>query len=74
MEDFGEKMLTVLIAVVLFFALIGVIIGQTTSLSWNALNIGGTTVNLSFVPYVLVLVIVIGVIILAYRYMLKKNK
>lgn len=74
MEDFGEKMLTVLIAVVLFFALIGVIIGQTTSLTWSALNIGGTIVNLSFVPYVLVLVIVIGVIILAYRYMLKKHK
>ena len=74
MDGFAEKILDVLIAVVLFFAIIGVIITSTTGLDWSALNVGGTTTNLSFVPYLIVLIIVIGVVVLVYRYMLHKKK
>lgn len=74
MDGFAEKILDVLIAVVLFFAIIGVIITSTTGLNWSALNVGGTVTNLSFVPYLIVLIIVIGVVVLVYRYMLHKKK
>jgi RsiW-degrading membrane proteinase PrsW (M82 family) len=74
MDGFTEKILDVLIAVVIFFALIGVIITATTGLNWSALNIGGTTTNLSWVPYILVLVIVVGAVVLVYRFMLHKGK
>jgi hypothetical protein len=73
MEGFTEKILDVLIAVVLFFALIGVILTSTNTsgFTWGAVNVGGSLKDLSFVPYIIVLVIVIGAIVLVYRYMLK---
>lgn len=76
MEGFTEKILDVLIAVVLFFALIGVIITSTNSsgFTWSAVNVGGSVKDLSFVPYIIVLVILIGVVVLVYRYMLKHKK
>jgi len=74
MDGFTEKILDVLIAVVLFFALVGVILTSTTGLNWSAVNIGGTTTNLSFVPYLIVLIICIGVVVLVYRYMLSSKK
>ena len=74
MEGFTEKILDVLIAVVLFFAIIGVILTSTTGLNWSAINVGGTVTNLSFVPYLIVLIIVIGVVVLIYRAMLTKKK
>ena len=73
MDGFTEKILDVLNAVVILFALIGVIITATTGLNWSALNIGGTTTNLSWVPYILVLVIVVGAVVLVYRFMLHKK-
>jgi uncharacterized membrane protein len=73
MDGFTEKILDVLIAVVIFFALIGVIVSATIGLNWGALNIGGTVYNLSWVPYVIVLVILVGAVVLVYRFMLKKK-
>lgn len=76
MDGFTEKILDVLIAVVIFFALIGVIITSTNSASftWDAVNVGGTSYNLSWVPYILVLIILVGAVVLVYRYMLKHKK
>ena len=74
MDGFTEKILDVLIAVVLFFALVGVILTSTTGLNWSVVNIGGTNTNLSFVPYLIVLIICIGVVVLVYRYMLSSKK
>lgn len=76
MDGFTEKILDVLIAVVLFFALIGVIITSTNSsgFTWSAVNVGGSSKDLTFVPYIIVLVIVIGAIVLVYRYMLKGKR
>lgn len=75
MDGFTEKILDVLIAVVIFFALIGVIIGATNSasFSWGAVNIGGTVYDFAWVPYILVLVILVGAVVLVYKYMLKKK-
>ena len=74
MDGFTEKILDVLIAVVIFFALIGVIITSTNGLDWSALNVGGVITNLSWVPYILVLVILVGAVVLVYRFMLSKKK
>ncbi len=71
MDGFVEKMLDVLIALAIFFALIGVIIGFTNGLNWSALNVGGTVTSFSWVPYILILVVLIGTVVLTYRYMLK---
>ena len=69
MDGFVDKLLDVLLALVIFFALIGVIISQTNGLNWATLNIGGTVTNLSWVPYVIVLVVVIVAVLLVYKYM-----
>lgn len=76
MDGFVDKILDVLIAVVIFFALIGVILGATNTggLTWSALNIAGTSRDFSWVPYILVLVILVGVVFIVYRYMLRKKK
>lgn len=74
MDGFTEKILDVLIAVVIFFALIGVIFTSSTGLNWSAVNIGGTSTNLSWVPYILILVICVGAVVLVYRFMLHKGK
>jgi hypothetical protein len=72
MKGFTEKILDVLIAVVIFFALIGVIISATNT--WSAVNVGGTVYNFAWVPYVLILVILVGAVMLVYRYMLTHKK
>jgi uncharacterized membrane protein len=76
MKGFTEKILDVLIAVVIFFALIGVIISATNSstFTWSAVNVGGTVYNFAWVPYVLILVILVGAVMLVYRYMLTHKK
>jgi hypothetical protein len=74
MKGFTEKILDVLIACVIFFALIGVIVGSTnSSVTWSALNVGGTIKDFSYVPYILILVILVGAVLLVYNYMLKKK-
>lgn len=74
MDDYVDKLILVLLGLVIFFALIGVIISQSNTVNWAALNVGGQTVNLSFAPYVIILVVVIATIIIVYRYMLKHRK
>ena len=75
MEGFTEKLLDVLLAVIIFFALIGVIIGATNgTLDWGAVNISGTLYDLSWVPYVLVLIIVVSAVVLVVKYMRGKHK
>ena len=74
MEGFVNKILDVLLALVIFFALIGVIITSTNGISWGALNIGGTVTNLAWAPYVIVLVIVVGAVYLVYKYMITHKK
>ena len=74
MDGFVEKVLDVLLALIIFFALLGVILDATNTVSWSALNIGGSVKNFAWVPYVLVLVILIAVVILVYRYFLKHKK
>lgn len=76
MDGFTNKLLDVLLACVIFFALIGVIISSTNSsgFTWSAVNVAGTSRDLSFAPYIIVLVIVVGAVILVYRYMLHKKK
>lgn len=73
MDGFVDKILDVLIAVVIFFALIGVIITATNGLAWKTLNVAGTVYDLSWVPYILVLVILVGAVILVYKFMLKRK-
>lgn len=75
MKGFTEKILDVLIACVIFFALIGVIVSSTnTNLTWSAVNVGGSQKDFSYVPYILVLVILVGAVLLVYRYMLSHKK
>ena len=46
---------------------------NSASFVWTAVNVGGTVYNLAWVPYILVLVILVGAVVLVYRYMLKKK-
>lgn len=75
MIDLPEKLLDVLIAIVMFFALIGVIFtsANPSSLNWGVVNVGGTNYNLTWVPYILILVILVGAVILVYKYMVDKK-
>lgn len=73
MEGLTEKLLDILIGLVIFFALLGVIVTATGTIAWATLNIGGTVYNLAWAPYIIVLVIVVAVVVLTYRYMLKKG-
>lgn len=74
MDGFTEKVLDVVLGAVIFFALIGVIVTSTNGTTWSALNVGGTNYNLAWFPYVLVLVIITGAVVLIYRHMLGRKK
>lgn len=74
MEGFVEKILDVLLAIIIFFALLGVILDATNTVSWATLNIGGSVKSFSWVPYLLVLIILVAVVVLVYRYILKHKK
>lgn len=74
MDGFTEKILDVALGAVIFFALITVILTATNGIAWSAVNVGGTNYNLAWFPYVLVLCIVVGCVVLIYRHMLKKGK
>jgi hypothetical protein len=66
MKDVTTILLDVLLGLIIFFALLGVIITQTNTLGWSTLNVGGSIYNLNWVPFVLVLIIVLGIIVLVY--------
>jgi hypothetical protein len=60
--DIVEKVIDALVVLLIVFALIGVIVTNTNSLTWSALNIGGTVYNMSWFPFVLVILIIAGII------------
>lgn len=69
---FVDKIIDVLIALVLFSALFGVVITtglNPTTFSWKALNLGGTVYDMSWAPFVIGILIVIGLVYLVYKYM-----
>lgn len=74
MEGLTEKLIDVLLAIVIFCALITVIITSVNGVTWSALNIAGTEYNMAWAPYVIVLVLVVGLVVLVYRYILKGKK
>lgn len=74
MDGFVEKVLDVLLALIIFFALIGIILDATNTVSWATLNVGGSIKNFAWVPYLLVVVILVAVVFLVYRYFLKHKR
>lgn len=74
MEGLTEKLIDVLLALVIFCALITVIITSINGVTWSALNIAGTVYNFAWAPYVIVLVIIVALVVLVYRYMLKHKR
>jgi hypothetical protein len=77
MDGFVDKIIDVLLALVIFSALFGVIITtglNPTAFSWKALNFGGTVYDFSWAPYIIGIMIIIGVVYLVYRYFLKNKK
>jgi cytochrome c biogenesis factor len=69
-----DKLLDVLLGIVIFVALFGFIVTSLNGFDWAHINAGGTIVNLSFAPYVIVLVIVIGLVYLVYEKFYHKKK
>lgn len=66
--DLTGKTLDIVIAVVIVFALLPVIITSSNGTTWGAVNLGGTVYDLSWFPFVLLLVIIAGIVILVYRH------
>lgn len=74
--QFVDKMIDILIALILFSALFGVVLTtglNPTQFSWKALNFGGTVYDLSWAPFVIGILIVIGVVYLVYKNFLSKK-
>jgi polyferredoxin len=69
-----DKLLDVLLGIVIFVAIFGFIVTSLNGFDWANINAGGTIVNLSFAPYVIVLVIVIGLVYLVYEKFYHKKK
>ena len=67
------KLLDILLAIVIFGALFGFIITSLNGVSWASINAGGTVVNLSFAPYIIVLLTVVGLVYLVYSHSFKKK-
>jgi hypothetical protein len=74
MEGIAEKLIDVLIAVVLFVALFGVILTSLNGLAWSTLNVAGTTHDFSWVPYILIILLMIGLVYVGYRLFSKSKK
>jgi len=72
--DLMEVLLDTLIGIVVFVALFGFIVTSLNGFDWSNINAGGTIVNLSFAPYIIILVIVLGLVYLVYNKFLKKKK
>lgn len=71
--DLLDSMLEVLLGIVIFVALFGFIVTSLNGFNWSAINAGGTIVNLSFAPYIIVLLIVLGLVYLIYAKFYKKQ-
>lgn len=59
-----DKVLDYLIGLILVLALIPTVITtlNPSAFTWSAVNLGGTTYNFSFVPYILGLVVFVALI------------
>lgn len=66
MADMLGKLIPVLVGVVIFIALFGFIVTSINGFNWKVVNAGGTSVDLSWAPYVLILLLVIGFVYLGY--------
>ncbi len=73
MQNVTNKLLDALLGLIIFFALLGVIISATNTVEWGALNVGGTVYDLDWVPFVLVLIIIVGIVVLVYAHMRGKK-
>jgi hypothetical protein len=62
-----DNMLDVLIGVVIFVALIGVIVSSINKFDWANMNISGTMFDASWAPYILVILLVVGLVYLGYK-------
>jgi hypothetical protein len=76
MADVTELLMDLLIGFAILGALFGIIIGflNPTTFSWSALNIGGTVYSFSWVPYLLALLVIVGIVILFKNKLMKKGK
>jgi len=72
--DVMDSLLDVLIGIVIFVALFGFIVTSLNGFDWAHINAGGTVVDLGFAPYVIVLVIVLGLVYLVYKKFYKKSR
>lgn len=74
--DIANVLIDVLIGFAFLSALFGIVIGflNPSTFSWAALNIGGTIYNFAWVPYILGILVIVGVIILFKDKLLKKGK
>lgn len=72
--DMADVLIDVLIAFALLSALFGIVIGflNPSSFSWSALNIGGTVYNFAWVPYILAIFVIVGIVLLVKKKLLKK--
>jgi len=67
-----DKLLDVLIGVVIFVALFGVILTNINGFDWTAVNVSGTIYNFAWAPFILVILLVVGLIYLGYKMISKK--
>lgn len=71
-QGMTENLVDILIGIVIFIALFGFILTSLNGFTWSAVNAGGTVVNLSWAPYVLVILLVVGLVYLGFRMIKKK--
>lgn len=74
MEGFTNKLIDILLAIVIFVALLGVIVTSLNGFTWSAVNIGGTVYNMAWAPYIVVILLVVGLVYLTYKYLFSKHK
>lgn len=67
-----DTLIEVLIGVVVFIALFGFIITSLNGFDWTAVNVSGTAYDFSWAPYILVILLVVGLVYLGYRMVSKK--
>ena len=76
MVDVADILMDILVGFAILGALFGIIIGflNPTAFSWSALNIGGTVYSFIWVPYLLAILVVVGVVVLFKNKLMKKHK
>jgi uncharacterized membrane protein len=67
-----DKLLDVLIGVVIFIALFGVILTNINGFDWANVNVSGTIYDFTWAPFILVILLVVGLVYLGYKMISKK--